>query len=99
MVILDYSDADSGFWASTPQGLVEVIKFQNHFYALRQVYKRAQDAISACRADIERGLKGDFLALWCSLRITRKCGLNCRRAYPCSPNQRLLLRATLPSPS
>ncbi|MFS8778625.1 hypothetical protein [Synechococcus sp. W70.1] len=55
MVILDYSDAESGFWASTPQGLVEVIRFQNHFYARRQVCKCAQDAISACRADIERG--------------------------------------------
>ncbi|MFQ3614795.1 MAG: hypothetical protein SNJ68_13935 [Cyanobacteriota bacterium] len=73
MVILDYSDADSGFWASTPQGLVEAIKFQNHFYAIRQLYKRTQDAVAACRTDVESGFRSivvefnDHAEVWAQL--------------------------------
>ncbi len=76
MVILDYSDADSGFWASTPQGLVEAIKFQNHFYAIRQLYKRTQDAVAACRADVESGFRSivvefnDHAEVWAQLLTT-----------------------------
>ncbi len=76
MVILDYSDADSGFWASTPQGLVEAIKFQNHFYAIRQLYLRTQDAVAACRADVESGFRSivvefnDHAEVWAQLLTT-----------------------------
>ncbi|MCF2969765.1 hypothetical protein L1047_00955 [Synechococcus sp. Nb3U1] len=76
MVILDYSEADSGFWASTPQGLVEAIKFQNHFYAIRRLYKRTQDAVSACRADVESGFRSivvefnDHAEVWAQLLTT-----------------------------
>ncbi|MEN9224645.1 MAG: hypothetical protein Q6M54_04150 [Thermostichus sp. DRC_bins_24] len=76
MVILDYRDADRGFWASTPQGLVEAIKFQNHFYAIRQLYKRSQDAVSACRADVENGFRcivvefNDHAEVWAQLLTT-----------------------------
>lgn len=76
MVILDYSEADSGFWASTPQGLAEAIKFQNHFYAIRQLYKRTQDAVSACRTDVESGFRSivvefnDHAEVWAQLLTT-----------------------------
>ncbi|NJK61673.1 MAG: hypothetical protein HC921_02395 [Synechococcaceae cyanobacterium SM2_3_1] len=70
MVILEYSETNHNFVAWTPLGLVPAIHFQNRYFVIQKAFRRLQEAVKDCRAQVENGFislvvqYGDRAEVW-----------------------------------
>lgn len=70
MVILEYTETNHDFVAYTPHGLMPAIHFQNRYFVIQKAFRRLQEAVKDCRAQVEDGFislvvqYGDHVEVW-----------------------------------
>ncbi len=55
MLVLSRADVDDDVQIQTSNGSLEGIGYRGHRFVIRQAYSRLQDAVLACRNDLDGG--------------------------------------------